>query len=112
VGLKRVRFRRRGFEARIESIWDVVGMGEVFLTVRCRVVRAVVCNPRCSQDEILGPPEKWRYPSLGKRQRAKKLETSTSPKLIDSMLQYRTPSSSGVNEERTEVRMVAPPRRR
>lgn len=37
-----MRFRRRGFETRIESNCDVVGEGEVPMIVRFRTVRAVV----------------------------------------------------------------------
>ena len=72
MDLERVRSRRREFEVRIESNCDVVGAGEMSLIVRYRVVRAVVCKLRCSQDEILVPVERWRYRNLGKRQRAKK----------------------------------------
>jgi hypothetical protein len=47
-----MRLWRRGFETRIESNWDVVGVGEVFSNVSHRVVRDVVCNLKCSQDKI------------------------------------------------------------
>ena len=104
--LERVRFWRRGFEARSESNCAVVGVGEMSLIVRCRVARAVVCKPRCSQDQILVPVERWRYRNLGKWQRAKKSDTSTYRKLIDSILLHRTCSPSGVNEERMEVKRV------
>jgi hypothetical protein len=112
MDLKRVRLRRHGFKARIESNWDMVGAGEVSPIVRYRVVRAVVCSPRCSQDLIWIPSDRWRYHSLGKRQWALKLETSTALKLIDSMLLHQTSSLSGVNEERTDVRRVVPSHRR
>ena len=58
MDLESMRLWRRGFEARIESNWDVVGVGEVFLNVSHRVVREVVCNLKCSQGEILIPSER------------------------------------------------------
>ena len=44
----------------IVSSWCVVGVCEMTVFVRDRVVRAVVCNPRSSQDEITTPFERSR----------------------------------------------------
>ena len=79
-------------------------MRDMSLIVRDRVVRAVVCNPRSSQDETVTPVERLRYHNSGKRWRAKNLEASTYCKLIDAMLLRRTPSSSGVNVDRMDAR--------
>ena len=71
----------------MDSIWVVVGSYELMvLILRIRVVNAVVCEARRSQDENRGPVERWRYHSLGKRQRRKKLEASTSRKTMNSIL--------------------------
>jgi len=95
-----------GFEARSESIWDVVGTAEsrvVLLWSRNNSVSAVVCEFRWSQHEILKLLKRWRYRNFGKWWRAKKSETSILPNVIDSTLLCRIPSSSGVNEEMTAV---------
>lgn len=82
----------------------MVGSREVSSIARCRVVGAVVCGPRDSQDENLTPLERWRNHNFGKQQREKKLDTSTDRKLIDSMPLDQTSSPSGVNEESMYVR--------
>ena len=74
------------------------------LIVGDRVARAVVCNSRSSQDEMLTPVKRSTYHNLGKRWRPKNLEASTRRKLIDFMLPRQTSSSPGVNVERTDVR--------
>lgn len=96
------KVRIPGLEARRDSICGAAA-GEVRSSRSTKLTRVLACDFRWSQ-VIFERMDRERSRNFGNRCRAKKLEASTSPKTIDSILLGRIPSSSGVNDERIEAR--------